>query len=135
MITDPENIDVVEGEVVILKCLYNTLSIPSFDVHWSRSNTTSGALEKMWTYSRSFPSGAEQDQALKGFTSDLERANLHLPANHGHSIKIKNIREENETVYVCELELNYGEQKGTANTTVNVLSTCCFIMFCADLYT
>ena len=112
-------------EARTLQCLYNTLSHKHFAVHWYKSkqgyhgqpDLSIGAL-KIWT------SDILQDQASHDFESSIERANMEIPVQTSHSIRIKNATKKDEGVYVCELELNFGKKKGFAQFRVNVLSKC-----------
>ena len=119
--TNISTIDVVEGDDVTLLCQYNSLA--DFDLHWYKKNNTT--FVKIWTYSSKITAVSEQDKPLKGFNSSLERARPELPVTQGHSIKIKNVSQQDEAGYLCELELDNGARKGSASTTVNVLSKCC----------
>ena len=120
-----ENIDVIENDSVTLQCLYNTLSHKHFAVHWYKTKLRqngqpdlgTGAL-KIWT------SDILHDQASHDFTTSIDRANPEIPVQTSHSIQIKNATQNDESVYVCELELNFGKKKGFAHIRVNVLSKC-----------
>ena len=108
---------------MILNFLYNTLSHKHFAVHWYKTkerqngqpDLRTGAL-KIWT------SDILQDQASHDFTSSIDRANLEMTAQTSHSIRIKNATQNDEGFYVCELELNFGKNKGFAHIRVKVLS-------------
>ena len=121
VMTEKQNKEVEEGDDVILTCIYNRVTTQHFGVTWYQIHSASGMLEKIWSYSSDI-SGNDSDKPQKDFSSLLERANSDIPVRSEHSIKIKNVSQEDEAVYMCELEIDYGRMEGSANTSVNVLS-------------
>ena len=134
--TGNENINAVEGDDVLLLCSYNTFEESNFAVSWYKTNQMingkpdiSNAASKIWTYDNAQPAD-KQDQVFGNSMGSVERANSDIPETSGHSIRIKNVTLQEEAVYVCQLELNYGTKTRTANTMVNVISECEQNEFC-----
>ena len=135
--TDPDYIDAVEGEDILLKCSYNTVTDTYFVVNWYKPTQTkndkpdiSNGAVKIWTYDNTLPAGS-QDQAIGNSVTYIQRANPNIPVRSSHSITIKNVIQQEEAFYVCQLELNFGAKTGTAYTKVNVLRKS---LFFAKLY-
>lgn len=127
--TNKEYIETKEGESVVLTCSYDTVTEDVFIIHWlkaHRSNDGTINIAKsnmIWTYQELGKNLAVTDIANDHYRSSVERANVNSPIEKSHSIRINEVTQQDEAVYVCELMLgSTGTETGTAETEVNVLS-------------
>ena len=126
--TDSEKIEVNQGDNVTLTCLYDTMN--SSHVSVKRLKTTKlvngkpdpiNSSTQLWNYDTSVSADKQIHETIK-LTSPLLERNFDIPASSGHSITIKNISMQDEGIYVCQLELEFGNKEGTAYTKVDFKS-------------
>ena len=126
--TESDYIVAKQGDNVTLTCLYNTMNSSNILVKWLQTTKMENGIpdlingaKQRWIYESSGLLD-KQVNASDNLTSSLIERNSNLPATNGHSIKFKNISLQDEGLYVCQLELDFGSKKGIAYSKINVHS-------------